>query len=621
MMLRGSTVRCSAKLSSEQAVPVVVKPVSVCSTSQIRNVIGSRQSVPSGAQAVRTRPSRVVCRAASDTVASALDSGVVKTAKPMDIVFVAAEVAPWSKTGGLGDVVGGLPIELVKRGHRVITIAPRYDQYADGWDTSVVVNVDGEDVRYFHSLKKGVHRVFIDHPWFLAKVWGKTGAKLYGPKSGADYIDNHRRFALFNKAAIEAVRALPFGPGENCVFVANDWHTALLPVLIKEVYQPKGQFLGAKVAFCIHNIAFQGRMWDEVWKDMSLPQSAYPLFQFEDGYNKVYTELTPLDEEEKPSDAKLGVTYKKLNWMKAGILASDKVLTVSPNYASEISADPSGGVELDKYIRAAGGVEGIVNGMDVEEWNPKKDKFLSVKYDKTTVVEGKAAAKQALQAELGLAVDPSIPLFCFIGRLEEQKGADILLEAVPEIVKSGKAQVAILGTGKAKLEKAVAALGKGASTFAKGVVKFSPTLAHLMTAGADFILVPSRFEPCGLIQLHAMQYGTIPLVSSTGGLIDTVKEGVTGFHFGAFDPDELEPADVKAIVSTAEKAVQVYGTPVFTEMVKACIGQDLSWKKPAQKWEGVLEELVSGTGKGKSESVVTPVEEKPVKEKAPAVAA
>jgi granule-bound starch synthase len=379
-------------------------------------------------------------------------------------------------------------------------------------------------------------------------------------------------------------------------------------------------------------------------------------------------------EEDKPSPSKVA----KLNWMKAGIQAADKVLTVSPNYASEISSGPSKGVEMDAILRAAGGelrllrlllvqgvagqasaagllpvgracpaapgprparchpqhphprrpagVEGIVNGMDVEEWNPRTDKFLDINYDRSTVFQGKAAAKSALQvrrhllhlppaapagegaaagcrplaapspspplppaaallqAELGLPVDPSVPLFGFIGRLEEQKGLDILVAALPKVLRSGnvqvsaavqggaaqlavalsscllplsrppcapapplrprpppaRPQVAILGTGKKAYEKLVADLSKAFPGKAAGVVKFSAPLAHQITAGADFMLVPSRFEPCGLIQLHAMQYGTVPLVSSTGGLVDTVKEGVTGFHMGAMDTDKLE---------------------------------------------------------------------------------
>merc|ERR1719503_57588 len=240
-------------------------------------------------------------------------------------------------------------------------------------------------------------------------------------------------------------------------------------------------------------------------------------------------------------------------------------------------------------------MEGIVNGMDPTEWNPSSDKFIDVPYDKTTVVEGKAAAKQALQAEVGLPLDADAPVFGYIGRLEEQKVCDIMMAAIPKLLKQvPNAQVVILGTGKKSMEKALEKLDE-AEPMCAGVVKFSAPLAHFITAGADFLMVPSRFEPCGLIQLHAMQYGTVPVVASTGGLVDTVKEGVTGLHMGAMDPDGLEPADVKACAMTMGEACDIYPSGQYTAMSATCISQDLSWAEPAKKWEGVLEEMYFGT--------------------------
>jgi granule-bound starch synthase len=497
-----------------------------------------------------------------------------------------------SKTGGLGDVVGSLPVALAQRGHRVFTIAPRYDQYSDAWDTSITVNVDGEDVRFFHTVKKGVHRVWVDHPAFLSKVWGLTGSKLYGHKSGADYVDNQKRFAMFCKAALESLRALPFMPGEDCLIVANDWHTSLIPVLLKDVYKPRGEFKDTKTALCVHNIAFQGRFWQDEFGQLGLPDSARPLFDFTDGYPKVFDEASPADES-KANEA-TGTSFKKVNWLKAGILACDKLLTVSPNYATEIASGPTLGVELDAWVRAKG-VEGIVNGMDVEEWSPALDKFLKFKYDRTTVEAGKAFAKSQLQREAELPVDPSVPVYGFIGRLEEQKGVDVLLAALKKL-KGAKVQVVILGTGKKALETQVKALSAQYPGLAAGVVKFSNPMAHLITAGADFMLVPSRFEPCGLIQLHAMQYGTVPLVASTGGLVDTVKEGVTGFQMGAMNPDRLDEADAEAVAQTMLRAAETYGTPAYSAMRDRCIAQDLSWAQPAKKWEAVLTELKYGPG-------------------------
>jgi len=329
--------------------------------------------------------------------------------------------------------------------------------------------------------------------------------------------------------------------------------------------------------------------------EFGLPESVKSDFQFIDGYPLVYSEDTP-SEEKVPATAG---EFKKFNWMKAAFKHADKNLTVSPNYAKEIMSSPAKGVEMDSIINSVGGIEGILNGMDPAEWNPAKDKFLDMPYDKTTVVEGKAAAKAALQAEVGLPVDPKAPLFGYIGRLEEQKGVDIMMEAMKDVPKD--AQVVILGTGKKLYEKQLTQL-ETISPNLVGVAKFSAPLAHMINAGADFLLVPSRFEPCGLIQLHAMAYGTVPVVATTGGLVDTVKEGVTGFHIGEMDPDDLVQKDVQAISETMARACTVYESGAeYTKMVKACIGQDLTWKKPAMKWEAVLEELVYG-GAAKSQA-------------------
>jgi granule-bound starch synthase len=285
-----------------------------------------------------------------------------------------------------------------------------------------------------------------------------------------------------------------------------------------------------------------------------------------------------------------------MNWLQAGFKNADKCVTVSVNYAKELISGPSKGVELDKVLSAVG-IEGIVNGMDPTEWNPAKDKFLDFPYEETTVIEGKACAKQALQAEVGLPIDPEAPLFGYIGRLEEQKGCDIMFEAIPKLIEQiPNAQVVVLGTGKKSMEKMLENLGETmpATNFA-GVCKFSAPTAHFINAGADFLMVPSRFEPCGLIQLHAMSYGTVPIVATTGGLVDTVKEGITGYHMGAMDADNLVPEDVEAMVETCVSAAADFGTPAYEKMVKTCIKQDLTWKEPAKKWEALLEELAFGT--------------------------
>ncbi|XP_068314801.1 granule-bound starch synthase 1, chloroplastic/amyloplastic-like [Pyrus communis] len=511
-------------------------------------------------------------------------SGVIVCGRGMNLVFLGTEVGPWSKTGGLGDVLGGWPPNLnflQANGHRVMTSSPRYDQYKDVWDTEVTVELKvgdkTETVPFFHCYKRGVDRVFVDHPLFLERVWGKTASKVYGPVAGVDFKDNQLRFSLLCQAALEAPRVLNLnrskhfsGPyGEEVVFIANDWHTALLPCYLKAVYKPRGIYSTVKVALCIHNIAYQGRFAFADFALLNLPDEFKSSFDFSDG-------------SEKP------VKGRKTNWMKAGILESDKLLTVSPYYAEELVSAVEKGVELDNIIRKTG-IFGIVNGMDVQEWNPSTDKYTIIKYDASTVADAKPLLKETLQAEVGLPVDRDIPVIGFIGRLEEQKGSDILMEAIPHFIKED-VQIIVLGTGKKPMEKQLEQLEMEYPDKARGVAKFSVPLAHMITAGADFMLVPSRFEPCGLIQLHAMRYGTVPIVASTGGLVDTVKEGFTGFHMGAFNVEceAVDPADAQAIATTITRALGAIGTPAFTEIISNCMAQDLSWKGPANKWEQVL---------------------------------
>uniref|UniRef100_A0A2P2IPU1 Granule-bound starch synthase 1, chloroplastic/amyloplastic n=1 Tax=Rhizophora mucronata TaxID=61149 RepID=A0A2P2IPU1_RHIMU len=528
-------------------------------------------------------------------------SGKIICGQGMSLVFVAAEVSPWSKTGGLGDVLGGLPPALAARGHRVMTVSPRYDQYKDAWDTNVLVEIKVgrriETVRFFHCYKRGVDRVFVDHPMFLEKVWGKTGSKIYGPKAGVDYEDNQLRFSLLCQAALEAPRVLNLnsnkhfsGPyGDNVVFIANDWHTALLPCYLKTMYQARGIYKSAKVAFCIHNIAYQGRFAFSDFSFLNLPDQFRGSFDFIDGYDKP-------------------VKGRKINWMKAAILESHRVLTVSPYYAQELISGVEKGVELANMLRKHG-ITGIINGMDVQEWNPAADKYIDVKYDATTVMEAKPLLKEALQAEVGLPVNRNIPVIGFIGRLEEQKGSDILAAAIPKFIEQN-VQIVVLGTGKKYMEKQLEQLEILYPDKARGVAKFNVPLAHMIIAGADYILVPSRFEPCGLIQLHAMRYGTVPIVASTGGLVDTVKEGYTGFQMGSFsvECDMVDPADVAAIVKTVIRALATYGSTALKEMIQNCMAQDLSWKGPARLWEKLLLGLeVAGSEPGIEGEEIAPL--------------
>ncbi|GFY84020.1 UDP-Glycosyltransferase superfamily protein [Actinidia rufa] len=494
------------------------------------------------------KPRQLRRKASKPQTAARARQGVIKCESGMTVAFVAAEVSPWSKTGGLGDVLGGLPPAMAANGHRVMTISPRYDQYKDAWDTNVAVELKVGDsietVRFFHCYKRGVDRVFVDHPIFL------------------------------EKAALEAPRVLNL--------TSNEYFSGPYGV-------SRGIYKNAKVAFCIHNIAYQGRFAFSDFELLNLPEEFKGSFDFIDGYDKP-------------------VKGRKINWMKAGILESDRVLTVSPYYAQELASGEEKGVELDNIIRKTG-ITGIVNGMDAQEWNPSTDKYITVNYDASTVMEAKSLLKEDLQAEVGLPIDRNIPVIGFIGRLEEQKGSDILAAAIAQFIDED-VQIIILGTGKKPMEKQIEELAELYPDKARGVAKFNRPLAHKITAGVDFILIPSRFEPCGLIQLQAMPYGTIPIVVSTGGLFDTVKEGFTGFQMGAFNVEckTVDPADVKALATNVKRALKTYGTPALAEMVQNCMAQDLSWKGPAKKWENILLSLeVAGSEPGIEGEEIAPL--------------
>ncbi|XP_057969694.1 granule-bound starch synthase 1, chloroplastic/amyloplastic [Malania oleifera] len=597
---RTSHVNCQGTLGSESKATNLAQ-IGLRNQSTTHNGLRSLNKVDLLRMRTSAKANARQEKSKGDKTETEMPSRAIICGHGMNLVFMGAEVGPWSKTGGLGDVLGGLPPAMAANGHRVMTVSPRYDQYRDCWDTNVAVEIKVGDrietVRFFHCYKRGVDRVFVDHPMFLEKVWGKTGSKIYGPRAGEDYKDNQFRFSLFCQAALEAPRVLNLnsskyysGPyGEDVVFIANDWHTALLPMYLQAHYKSRGLYKNAKVVFCIHNLAYQGRFSFSDFSLLNLPDQFRGSFDFIDGY-------------EKP------VRGRKINWMKAGILESDRVVTVSPYYAQELVSGVERGVELDNIIRKTG-ITGIVNGMDTQEWNPSKDKYIDVKYDATTVMDAKPIVKEALQAEVGLPVDRNIPLIGFIGRLEEQKGSDILAEAIPQFIDEN-VQIVILGTGKKHLEKQLEQLETKYPDKAIGIAKFNVPLAHMITAGADFMLVPSRFEPCGLIQLHAMRYGTVPLVASTGGLVDTVVEGFTGFQMGAFsvECDEVDPADVTAVATTVRRALATYKTPALKEMIQNCMAQDLSWKGPAKQWEKMLLRLeVDGNEPGIEGEEVAPL--------------
>ncbi|GBG91014.1 hypothetical protein CBR_g51672 [Chara braunii] len=341
--------------------------------------------------------------------------------------------------------------------------------------------------------------------------------------------------------------------GEDVIFIANDWHTALVPLYLKSRFIPKGIYMNAKVALCVHNLAYQGKFQEDHfdYRMLDLPEHFRPAFIMPDSLHQ--------DKHEKASNE-----HQLLNWMKAGIEEADLLLTVSPTYANEVSTEEERGAGLRELVSRKGMV-GIMNGADISEWSPMTDKYLDVRYDIETVLVVKPVVKEQLQAEAGLPVRPDVTLFGFMGRLQEQKGLDILAAAILTFLQKQQqqektAQFVLLGTGKPVFEKQVQELEGKFPTQVRGMIESSRRLAHLIVAGCDFMVVPSRYEPDGLVQLYAMLYGT----------------------------PELVMEDAAKVVAGLERAAGIYGTTWYRSMVLTAMSQDLSWRGPARAWEQAM---------------------------------
>nr|ABA64552.1 starch synthase II [Amaranthus cruentus] len=485
----------------------------------------------------------------------------------MNVILVAAECAPWCKTGGLGDVAGALPKALARRGHRVMVVIPRYAEYADCQFTGVRkrYKVAGQDneVLYFHTYIDGVDFVFIEAPMLR-----NLGKDIYG----GNRLDILKRMILFCKVAVEVPWHVPcggvcYGDG-NLVFIANDWHTALLPVYLKAYYRDNGLMKYTRSVLVIHNIAHQGRGPVDDFTYVDLPPHYLDYFKLYDP-----------------------VGGEHFNIFAAGLKTADRILTVSHGYAWELKTQEGGwglhGIINDNDWK----LRGIVNGIDVTEWNPELDLYLQsdgyANYSLETLKPGKAQCKAALQNELGLPVREDVPLIGFIGRLDGQKGVDIIAESIPWL--SGQdVQLVMLGTGRPDLEQMLRECESRYPDKIRGWVGFSVKTAHRITAGVDILLMPSRFEPCGLNQLYAMNYGTIPVVHAVGGLRDTVQP---------FDPYNntgygwtFDRAEANRLIDALGNCLLTYRQykESWEGLQTRGMTQDLSWDHAAEIYEEVL---------------------------------
>ena len=500
----------------------------------------------------------------------------------LSIVFVSAEVAPWSVTGGLGAVCDGLPRALAAAGHRVMSIAPRYDQYYDAWDTDFTCEVPlGEStttVRFFHCYKKGVDRVFVDHPLFLEKVWGMTKQKLYGPKWGKDWEDNEMRFAMLCKAAMAATERLPLGGapyGHKVMLCANDWQAALVPVYLKQE-QRAGNWLDARSSLIVHNMVFQGRF----------PNDA-------NAGGRLHIEQDILDSMTLSQTLKIGnqkgqgnPSMTVLNFLLGGIKTANLVLTVSPGYAREVSSCPIKGAEMESVLRQVG-IKGILNGVEDVVRPDNAVLGLTETYDADSL-DKKRQVKAAMQASLGFDVNPDTPMFLFMGRLDGQKGVDIMFESVRQALDAGlNAQFITMGSGLETLEEVATELEDKFPANFRAVLSFKGAEKYRTFAAADFALMPSRYEPCGLVQMEGMRFGTLPIVAPTGGLADTVKNMQTGLVLEKeVDQDTVKVDDVAMLMNAITRACKLFREPAYREMQRNAMkaSADFSWSNSARQY-------------------------------------
>lgn len=475
------------------------------------------------------------------------------SSKKMQIVFASAECAPFVKTGGLGDVAGSLPAALVRAGAEVIVMVPKYatikDEYKAQMEHFADFYVSLGWRNEYCGLEKlehdGVTYMFVDNERYFARDYP------YG------FFDDGERFAFFSKAITESLQHLPAG-FECDILHCNDWQTALAPVFLREFYQSLPLYDRVKTVFSIHNVAFQGQFSDTVMEDIlgvaHIPAAA----------------------------TQLRCDACSINYMLGALHYADAITTVSPTYASEIQT-PEFGEGLDGVLRERSyALQGILNGIDVAGFDPATDKRIAANY---TVEDrsGKAVCKAKLQEELGLEVRDDRPLMVMVTRLTRQKGMDLVMYALDRIL-AGGVQVAVLGTGDRDYEDGLRYFQDKYPGTMAARIEFDPALSQRMYAAADMFLMPSKFEPCGLSQIIAMRYGTLPIVRETGGLKDTVipyneftGEG-TGFSFTNFNGDEMGDAVFRAARLFWDNR------EAWNQLVTQAMSQDFSWTRSADKY-------------------------------------
>ena len=482
--------------------------------------------------------------------------------KRLKILLAASEGQPFSKTGGLADVMGALPIALYEKGHDVRTILPKYQCVTD-----CKKKIDPLDIEFNIPIGVKTHTVRLSKSTLAEKVpvylvendffFNRDG--IYGTQ-GTDYPDNADRFIFFCRAILESCKALSFYPD---IIHLNDWHTGLVPVYLKLEYAQDENFKSIRTIFSIHNLAYQGNYDAETMNLTGLPDSLFS----QDGLE----------------------FYNQFSFMKGGLVYADLLTTMSPTYSKEIMTSELGcGMEGLLKLREQD-LTGILNGVDYEEWNPETDSKVITNYSSKNI-KGKLKCKRDLMKTFSLTVPESTPIIGMVTRLSEQKGIDLIMEALDEIINFGAAFV-LLGTGNPDYEKFFQSAqqkypGKCGVRF-----EFDETLSHKVIAGSDIFMVPSRYEPCGLTQMYALRYGTIPLVRAVGGLHDTVTEYQpnsgkgSGFKFNGYEKE--------ALIETVRKALTLYQTKsAWKKLIKNAFAEDFSWPVTADKYLQIYRKVI-----------------------------
>ena len=480
----------------------------------------------------------------------------------MRVLHAAAELFPWVKTGGLGDVVAALPPALAAHDVDVRLVLPGFTAFLDALPLSEVARVRtpfaAERVRIARAELpgSGVRAYLVDHPAF----YDRPGSP-YADPAGRDWPDNHRRFALLGWAAA----ALAQGADPEWrpdILHAHDWHAGLAPAYLR------ADGSAMPVVFTVHNLAYQGFFAASAFGELALPPNFFSI----DGVE----------------------FYGGVSLLKAGLFYADRLTTVSPTYAREIQT-PAFGNGLDGLLRSRADVlTGILNGVDPTVWSPENDALLPRRYGIDDATAGKAAAKAVLRRRLGLAQEPDTLLFGAVTRLSPQKGFDLLLAVLPELI-AEDGQLVLLGSGDGDLEAGFAAAAAAHQGRVGIVIGYDEALSHLIMAGADVVLVPSRFEPCGLTQLYALRYGAPPLVRRTGGLADTVLDAnavtlaegsATGFVFDAETPDSL--------LEAAHRAIELHADlESWQRTVRQAMSRDFSWDAAARHYQALYAGLMT----------------------------